>query len=77
MDLTTLREYFVCINLKQFCEKYGIGYKHFQEVMAGTANLGKDLSEKIQTAILDFHDDLMEYSETLMKKPKNKKQKIV
>ena len=77
MDKQLLQEYFKCINLSKFCETYNIGYKHMQEAMTGHHNIGKRLEEKIQIAQLSYHDDLIELSDKLMKKPKNKKVKKV
>ena len=77
MDKQLLQQYFKCINLSKFCETYNIGYKHMQEAMTGHHNIGKRLEEKIQTAQLNYHDDLIELSDKLMQKPKKKKVKKV
>lgn len=77
MDKQLLQQYFKCINLKQYCATYNIGYNHMQEAMTGKHNIGKRLAEKIQSSMLLYHDDLIEMSETLMQKPKKKKVKKV
>lgn len=70
MDREILNKYFSFINMKLFCETYDIWYIHFTEVLAGKQKMGTKLDQKIQTGILNFHDDLMEMSETIMQKPK-------
>lgn len=75
MDKQILKQYFNCINKKSFCEKYNIWYEHLVDVINWNHNYSKTFINKIQTAILSFHDDLIETSETLMQKPKKIKVK--
>lgn len=77
MNNQLLQEYFHCINKKAFCETYSIWYEHLVDVLNWNHKLGKVFSNKLQNAMLSFHDDLMEMSETLMQKPKKIKVKKV
>lgn len=72
MDKQLLQQYFKCINKKSFCENYNIWYEHLVDVLNWNHKLGKVFSNKVQNAMLWFHDDLIEMSQSLMQKPKKK-----
>ena len=53
--METLNNYFKFINLKAFCENYGLNYEFTRQVLQGKRPLTEKFAKSITTHVIEYH----------------------
>lgn len=53
--METLNDYFKFINLKAFCENYGLNYEYTRQVLQGKRTLTEKFTKSITAHVIEYH----------------------